>query len=326
MGARGGKILPEFKVNHAGWMQPALVPGSTLRQKPRVLIDAHVHLYPPEVGRDPVTWAADAGEPHWATLCTRCRPGGRPVQTFPSVDELLREMDAAGVSRAVLLGWYWETPATCAWQNRFYAECVRAHPDRLSAFATVHPAAGRDATLGEIRRSHSEGLIGLGELSPHSQGVPIDDPVLAEVLRLAGELRMPVNLHVTDPASRPYPGRIETPLRDFVRLAGNFPSTNFILAHWGGLLPLTAAGANAATLPNIFYDTAASPLLYGADVWPRALAACGAECVLFGSDFPLNLYPKLDAAPRMARFIAEARAGGAGAAVLGGNAVRLFRL
>ena len=41
----------------------------------------------------------------------------------------------------VLLGWYWESAETCAWQNRFYAACIRAHADRLSAFATFHPVA-----------------------------------------------------------------------------------------------------------------------------------------------------------------------------------------
>ena len=48
------------------------------------------------------------------------------------------------------------------------------------------------------------------------------------------------------------------------------------------------------------------------------------ERVLFGSDFPLNLYPKLDEAPGLSRFVAEARSGGANAAVMGTNAARLF--
>jgi hypothetical protein len=38
----------------------------------------------------------------------------------------------------------------------------------------------------------------------------------------------------------------------------------------------------------------------------------------------LNLYPKLDEAPGLSRFVAEARVGGANAEVLGGNAARLF--
>ena len=126
-------------------------------------IDAHVHLYLPETNRDPAAWAVRQGEGHWATLCTRRRGDGHPVQGFPSVGELLREMDQAGIERSILLGWYWEKHATCVEQNKFYAACIRAHPDRLSAFATVHPAAG-EAALAEVQRARDDGLIGLGEL------------------------------------------------------------------------------------------------------------------------------------------------------------------
>lgn len=289
-----------------------------------MIIDAHVHLYPPEVGRDPRGWAERTGESQWAQMCVRQRRDGRPVQTFPTVEELLSTMDAAGIDRAVLLGWYWEHPSAAVAQNRFYAECVRAHPDRLSAFATFHPAAGNDAALDEIRRARADGLVGLGELSPHSQGYAIDDPTFAAVLTLAGESGMPVNLHVTDPAGRPYAGRIETPLEDFVRLARAFPKTTFVLAHWGGMLPLVLPEASGTTLPNVFYDTAASPLLYDAAVWTQALPRFGPARVIFGSDFPLNLYPKVEAFPEISRLLAEARAGGAEADVLGGNALRLL--
>jgi uncharacterized protein len=287
------------------------------------VIDAHVHLYPREVDLEPAGWAAAQGERHWAVLCTRRRRDGRPVQTLPTINELLAEMDAAGVERAVLLGWYWEKPETCAWQNRFYAACVAAHPDRLSAFATLHPAAGMNATLDEIRRARDTGLIGLGELSPHSQAYRIDDPVFAAGLTLAGELRLPVNLHVTDPRTRPYAGRIETPLRDFVTLARAYPTTTFILAHWGGMLPLATDGAR--DLPNVFYDTAASPLLYPADVWTK-IPAFGADRVLFGSDFPLNLYPKTDELPGLVRLVTEARAGGADERSLYANAAGILNL
>jgi uncharacterized protein len=302
------------------------VPPSCVRQKRRVVIDAHVHLYPVEVDLDPAGWAARTGERHWAVLCTRKRRNGRPVQTLPTVNELLHAMDAAGVARAVLLGWYWENPDTCAWQNRFYADCIRAHPQRLSAFATFHPAAGAAATREEILRACGEGLIGLGELSPHSQRFAIDDPVFTAALALAGELKLPVNLHVTDPATRPYVGRIETPLTDFVALARRFPATTFILAHWGGMLPLAEAHAGEPPLPNVYYDTAASPLLYDAGVWTRALPRFGRERVLFGSDFPLNLYPKLDETPGLVRLVSEARAADAGEEVLHENARRVLGL
>jgi predicted TIM-barrel fold metal-dependent hydrolase len=286
------------------------------------IIDSHVHLYPAELNRDPAGWAAANREPHWAELCTRRRSDGRCVQTFPSVDDLLREMDRAGVERAVLLGWYWEQPATCSWQNRFFAECVSAHPQRLAAYGTIHPRLGLWPTLDEMHRIRDGGLTGVGELSPNSQGYSVDDSVFREVLTLAGDWKMPVNLHVTDPEGRDYPGRVATPLADFARLARECPKTRFVLAHWGGLLPLR--DESVRELPNVFYDTAASPLLYDEGIWQRFRAVVSDERVLFGSDYPLNLFPKLDAAPDMTRFIAQARAAGAGEAVMCGNVSRLL--
>ena len=291
-----------------------------------MIIDAHVHLYPPEISADPAAWAATAGEAQWAALCLRRRKDGRPVQSFPKVDELLRMMDASQITNAVLLGWYWEKPANCVAQNRFYAACVRAHADRLSAFATLHPAAGRIAVINELRRAREEGLVGLGELSPHSQGYAIDDAVFGEVITLAGEWGFPVNFHVTDPAARPYPGRVDTPLEDFGQLARAFPGTTFILAHGGGLTPVVAAGVVARACPNVYYDTAAFPLIYGEEVWVKIWERLGRERIIFGSDFPLNLYPAMAGGPEMARFLAEARRAGADARVLGENVRKLLNI
>ena len=283
-----------------------------------VIVDSHVHLYPPVVNRDPAAWAAANGERHWAELATRRRPSGQPVQSFPSVEELLRDMDAAGVSKAVLLGWYWENHETCVTQNKFYADCIRAHPDRLAAFATVQPKAG-PAAFAEAVRAMDDGLIGFGELSPHSQHYELDDPIWRQILALAAEWKVPVNLHVTDPASRKFPGRVDTPLADFIRLAREFPATTFVLAHWGGGL---AWAAEAGALPNVWFDTAASPLLYGPEVWTKALP----DRVLFGSDYPLVLYPHNETVPTASGLIKEAKLAGASDAVLGGNALKLFGL
>jgi len=295
------------------------------------IIDAHVHLYPPEVGRDPVAWAAAQGEPHWAAQCTRRRRDGRPVQTFPTVAELLRDMDAAGVEKSVLLGWYWQRAETAAWQNRFYARCVRAHPDRLAAFATIHPAAGEAGVAAELRRAREDGLCGVGELSPHAQHWAVDDPGLAAALALAAELGLPVNLHAADPQAGRYPGRIETPPEDFVRLARAHPSTTFILAHWGGgLLFREASPVARPELANVVYDTAASPLCYDDRIWRTALDVVPPTKVLFGSDYPLIQYPKREPAPGWPNLLAEIAAAGLtrdeSGPLLAGNAARLLRL
>ena len=88
--------------------------------------------------------------------------------------------------------------------------------------------------------------------------------------------------------------------------------------------------AAARELGNVVYDTAASPLLYGPEIWPRFIATAGAERVLFGSDFPLNLYPRLELEAELVRLVAEAKAAGLPAEGLDGvlerNALRIFNL
>jgi hypothetical protein len=46
--------------------------------------------------------------------------------------------------------------------------------------------------------------------------------------------------------------------------------------------------------------------------------------VLFGSDYPLNVYPQLGPEPEMTRLIAEAKAAGAGEAILRESTLRLL--
>ncbi|MDR1789937.1 MAG: amidohydrolase [Opitutaceae bacterium] len=293
-----------------------------------MLIDAHVHLYPEAANANPAAYADARREPHWRTLAARVRKNGRAVQGFPSLDGLLRAMDAARVDRAILQGWYWQNPETCAEQNRFYAECVRRHPDRLSAFAALNTRAPRRLVADEIRRVRDSGFAGLGELSPHSQGISAGDGDFREALGLAAQLGLAVNFHVTDDTLPAYPGRVSTPLGDFRAIAEAFPGLTVILAHWGGRI---WEAAPDKLPPNIHLDTAASPLLYGNGIFSEALRCVGPEKILFGSDHPLDLYPRQPAAEGnpMGRFPAEARDNlppEARALVFSENALRLLRV
>jgi hypothetical protein len=73
------------------------------------------------------------------------------------------------------------------------------------------------------------------------------------------------------------------------------------------------------TLKNIWYDTAASPFLFGPQIYDMAVTAGVIEKVLFGTDFPLlppdRYYKDLD----NSRITAHQKE-----MVLGGNAALLF--
>ncbi len=287
-----------------------------------MIIDSHVHLYAPEVAADPRGWARARGEDRWVNLAAPL--SGRQLQGWSDIDTLLMDMDAAGVDRAVLLGWYWDHHETCIEQNNWYIDWVRRHPDRLHAFATVQPRAG-DAAENEFKRAIDAGLCGIGELSPASQGFSMEHPGWLRIAELAAERGLPVNLHVNEPVGRRHPGRLQDSLDDYVWLADRFPDLKLILAHWGGMLPFFEMNKWVGSrMGNVFYDTAASPLLYRPGIFRAVVDAIGPSRVLYGSDYPLRLYPRKQERPDFVRFLREIDAAGLSrdekARILGENA------
>jgi len=253
-------------------------------------IDAHIHLYPPSVYSNPVAWANQRGETYWR----RCvAPDTGPVlQGWASVDQLLSDMDAAEVERAVILGWYWEHAGTCdeniAWQTEWIAQ----HPDRLSAFAPFN-AKGGAASIDALERSFDCGFCGIGEINPPAQGYSYDDEILDTALQLAASESKIVNLHVTDPTTRDYPGKIETPFASIYDLANRHPETTFVFAHLAGMMNLP----KLKTLENVYLDTAAVPLLYSSDIYQTAIDQMGSNRILFGTDYPLRTFPRAQKVP-----------------------------
>lgn len=292
------------------------------------ILDSHIHAYPGEVASNPRQWGHAHGEAWWVETVA---PAGRhSIQGWANVDQLLRDMDAAGVEQVLMLGWYWERLETCRLQNDWFVAWHRAHPDRIQAFATTQPAAG-PAAVDEARRALDLGLRGIGELLPGVQGFSPTGESFHALATLAAEASVPINLHVTDPALNGRPGMVNTPLEDYVAMAAANPDTTFILAHWGGGLPfheLTPRVRRA--LRNVYYDTAASPLIYDPAVFARVVDLIGPDRILYGSDYPLLLYPKTGSQPGFDRFIAEIRSAGlspaAFDAIMGGNLLRLLNL
>ena len=288
------------------------------------IVDAHVHVYAPEVAAAPAEWGLAHGEPAW----TRCvaPEGRRAIQGWADPDTLVADMDQAGVEACVMQGWYWERQETCDLQNGWYLEWTRRHPKRLSGFAGVQPAGGR-RSLEALERALDAGLRGIGELLPQAQGFGLDDPSFRRVIEMAVERRIPITLHATDPAAGPAAGP-RTPLDAYVRLAREHPEATLILAHWGGGMAFNGAPGGEALPPNLYFDTAASPLLYDCGVFRRAVGLVGTGRILYGSDYPLLLHPRVSRAPDFGRFLGEIAGAGLDgderARILGSNIRRLL--
>ncbi len=267
-------------------------------------VDAHTHVYPNACSVDPQSWAKARGEAHWASLVAP-RINRPSLQGFVDQSTMLKAMDKGGIEKALILGWYWQNPQTCHEHNTFMAQWIQQEPDRFAGVMALHPRM--ENVLDALRDAKDQGFVGIGELFPLVQGYSMQDALLTQILDWASEQGFPITFHVTEPIGRDYPGALRSPLQDYLYLAQRYPNLKLVLAHWGGLLPFYELNPFVQkAFKNVYYDTAASPLLYDPRIWRAVLNIVGAKKLLFGSDYPLRLDPK-DPKPRMAPFIEEAQ-------------------
>jgi predicted TIM-barrel fold metal-dependent hydrolase len=244
-----------------------------------VIVDIHTHISAPEVIRQRES---------------RCRRDawfgklyGNPRARLATAEMLLETLDEDHVDQAVTFGFAWADAGLCREANDYTIEAVRRHEDRLVGFAVVNPRQAQHA-VGELERCARAGLRGVGELMPDGQGFSLKDiPLLAPLADCAVSLSLPILVHVSEPVGHRYPGKGTVHPSDVYCFAQAFPEVTLICAHWGGGLPLYELMPEVRrTLSNVYYDTAASPLLYDASILPL-LAQLVPHKICFGSDFPL---------------------------------------
>jgi predicted TIM-barrel fold metal-dependent hydrolase len=123
------------------------------------------------------------------------------------------------------------------------------------------------------------------EISPAVHGVPLSDPRVQELARIADVHRHPVYLVGLD--------RDGCRVADLVTLARAHPSVSFVLGH-GGVGDLDAYGLDLiAPVPNIFWETSGGYTC----ITRLAVERLGPGRLVFGTEFPLQ-----DPAVEFARF------------------------
>jgi uncharacterized protein len=285
-----------------------------------MIIDAHTHIFSPTVIADRASYSKR--DPFFGELYSGI------AARMIGAEELIAAMDAAGIDKAVLAGWPWQSHEICVEQNSWAIEVARMYPDRVYALAAIQPGAGA-AARRELERCITAGMVGLGELNADGQRFRLDDADFLALAHRAAELRVPMLLHTNEPVGHSYPGKGHLPITHIYAFIKAAPELKLILAHWGGGFPfyeLMREVHKAAS--NVYYDSAASPLLYSSKIFRTVIDIVGGDKVLFGSDFPLILYPKRQTVPDYAPFLAEIRDVGLPAEtlalILSNNAQRVF--
>lgn len=279
-----------------------------------MIVDAHTHVFSPQViaGR----------EDYCATDACFGLLYSNPAARLNTAEDLVHSMDENGIARSVIQNIGWVSHDACVRSNDYILESVSRYPDRLIGFCSVQPLA-QEKALDEINRCGKGGARGIGELRPDVQGFDLCDvDIIKPLMEGLDRLGMALCLHASEPVGHSYTGKGQVTPGILYKFISNFRDAKVILAHFGGGLMFYELMPEVKdVLANTWYDTAAAPFLYGPAVHWVATGILGPGKLLFGSDWPL-LAPQ--------RVMEHIKTSGLTPleveAVLGGNALRLFRL
>ena len=277
------------------------------------VVDAHTHLFPPDVIERRQHFI---GHDRWFGHLYE-----NPRAKLAAAVDIIESMDAAGVHMSIVCGFPWADSGLCREQNDFMAETCRLAPGRLAFLGIVVPTSPDAAN--EAQRCFAMGAVGIGELNADAQGFDLRRPVdMQDLMEACAKHAKPVMLHATEPVGHDYPGKgASTPERLVTWLTAYSPQP-VVLAHWGGGLPFYELMPEVhAVTRNVVYDSAATTYLYRQQVFEHVAALAGSDRVLFASDYPILRQDRL--LRRVERTMGDHPGFGE---LVGGNADRVYGL
>jgi predicted TIM-barrel fold metal-dependent hydrolase len=201
-------------------------------------------------------------------------------------DELVAEMDAAGIDRCVLLlpDFTFALPdcqLTIAEMFSRHHEVLKKRPERFLVFAGVDPRWGGDAVQLFEKGVTEYGFAGMKLYPPC--GYRASDKALYPCYEICAAYGLPVLIHTggTSPAlcfEQAQPLHAD-------QAAHDFPGVNFILAH-GTTAHVQDCAMMCSFRPNVFMDISgfqAKPL----DMLREAFARGINHKIVFGTDWPV---------------------------------------
>ncbi|MCL4544915.1 MAG: amidohydrolase [Chloroflexi bacterium] len=237
-----------------------------------MIIDAHTHIFPPEIVAQRTAW------------CERDRWFGQlyasPRAKLATADELVASMARAGIQTSFALAFGWSDPGVGALHNAYLLDAYHRFPGKLVPFAYATP---------NHLPVNLEEFAGIGEWMPEGQGFTLDQHGrVTPLLEAARALDLVVLTHVSEPMGHSYPGKSNVRPESLLALAEVFSENRFVAAHWGGGLPFFELMPEVReALSRVWYDTAAGSLLYSPQVFRVAERLLAPAKVLWGTDYPL---------------------------------------
>lgn len=279
-----------------------------------------------------------------------------PVPAMFDYKLRIGDMDKAGVDVAIVSltcpNVYWggeEISSRAALiMNDSMAGAQRDYPERIR-WLTSLPWQYPQRALAELTRSCDRGAVGVMVLS-NIGGKPLTDPQFEPIWRAIDERALPVLIHPTPPIFASELGMDDFQLTASIGFTmdtslavarmildgffDRFVRLKIIAAHGGGTIPyligrldrcwenIPATRAKTNRRPSEYMrQVYVDSVVYRPDVLRMCIEVCGAERVLYGSDYPHTIGDMPGTLARVDALPSDARD-----RVRSGNAVEIFKL
>jgi predicted TIM-barrel fold metal-dependent hydrolase len=207
-----------------------------------------------------------------------------------NVAGLLALMDRARIDRAIV-----SSASAIAYRNpqpgnEDVAAEIRAHRDRLTAFAVLNPAyAGwRD----DLKICHQQfGMRGI-RLYPRWHDYRLTDPACQDMVRAATELRMAISIPIRVEDRRQGSWLVDIPdvdREEIARLIQACPDARFVLVNGSGYVASSLGRQNNGLPANYVLDTSLLTAELGNEIG-QLLENLGEDRIVFGTGIPFH-YP-----------------------------------
>ncbi|RRR77454.1 amidohydrolase family protein [Streptomyces sp. RP5T] len=292
-------------------------------------VDVHAHLLLPEVEEAVAgepglaeARALDARRNGPAALAVSGPMVGTRVPRLTDVTVRLAAMDAQGVDIQLVSPspshyHYWAGPELARKVCRLASEGTAAHcakaPDRLLGLGLV-PLQHPDLAVELLDHALEQGLKGV-EISSHAPGRELSDPAYEPLWTRAEQSGALVLLHpfgctlderldqwyLSNTVGQPTENAVALSHLIFSGVLDRHPDLKLVAAHGGGYLPTHIGRSDHAWrvrpdargcarepssyLKQLYVDS----LVHDPQVLRALVAACGADRVLLGSDFPFDM-------------------------------------
>jgi len=196
------------------------------------------------------------------------------MRTTHTAPNLIRDMDALGITRSIVLPFDLPVGARNA---DSILEATRRYPELVS-FGSLHPL---DRNIDErLAAQKTAGAHGI-KLHPNGQFIAPDHPKTVHLCGRCGAHGLPVLFHCGPVGIEPKAARKRSQVHRYERVIAEHPDTTFILGHSGALQHDVALGF-ADRYPNTYFELSC----LGLGALRQVLDAVPNERLLYGTDWP----------------------------------------